>query len=127
MLKMIYCLKRRPDIEIEEFYRYWLEDHGPLVRRHAEALKIKKYIQCHKIIDTDETPLNKMIQDSRDSLDAYDGVAELWWDSMDEFMAANSTPDGIEAGQILLEDEQNFIDLSRSCIFFAEAYTIVED
>ncbi len=91
MLKMIYCVKRRADI------------------------------------DTDEIPLNKIMQDSRGSLDAYDGAAELWWDSIDDFVAAISNPNGAEAGQILLEDEQNFIDPSRSCIFFAEEHTIVDN
>jgi uncharacterized protein (TIGR02118 family) len=127
MLKMIYCVKRRPDIDVDEFYRYWLEEHGPLVKKHAKALKIKKYVQCHTIQDTGEIPLNKMIRDSRGAIEAYDGVAELWWDSIDDFVAATSTPDGADAGQILLEDEQNFIDLSRSCIFFSEEHTIIED
>jgi hypothetical protein len=40
-------------------------------------------------------------------------------------MATTSSPDGAEAGQILLEDEQDFIDSSRSCIFFSEEHTIV--
>jgi uncharacterized protein (TIGR02118 family) len=125
MLKMIYCVKRRPDIDVDEFYRYWLKEHGPLVKKHAKELKIRKYIQCHTIKDTDEIPLNKMIKDSRGSIDAYDGAAELWWDSIDDFMAVISNPDGVEAGQILLEDEQNFIDLARSCVFFSEEHTIV--
>jgi hypothetical protein len=47
--------------------------------------------------------------------------------SLDDFVAATSNPDGVEAGQILLVDEQNFIDLSRSCIFFSEERKIVED
>ena len=127
MIKMIYCVKRRPDIDVDEFYRYWLKEHGPLVKKHANELKIKKYIQCHTIQDTNEMPLNKMFQDSRNSLDAYDGVAELWWDSIDDLMAAIASPDGSDAGQILFEDEQNFIDASRSCIFFTEEHTVVGD
>ena len=127
MLKMIYCVKRRPDIDVDEFYRYWIEEHGPLVKKRAKELKIKKYVQCHTIQDTNKMPLNKMFQDSRHSLDAYDGVAELWWDSIDDLMAATASPDGAEAGQILFEDEQNFIDSSRSCIFFTEEHTIVGD
>ena len=122
---MIYCVKRRLDIDIEEFYRYWLEEHGPLVKRHAKELRIKKYIQCHTIQDTREMPLNKIFQDSRHTLDAYDGVAELWWDSIDDLMASGATPEGVNAGQILLEDEQNFIDSSKSSIFFSEEHTII--
>ena len=127
MIKMIYCVKRHPDIGIDEFYRYWIEEHGPLVKRHAKELKIRKYVQCHTIKDNNEMPLNKMFQDSRHTLDAFDGVAELWWDSIDDLMAAGTTPEGADAGQILLEDEQNFIDLSRSCIFLSEEHSIVGD
>ena len=43
-------------------------------------------------------PLNKMIQDSKGSIDPYDGAAELWWDTIDDFMAAISNSDGVEAG-----------------------------
>lgn len=127
MIKMIFCVKRRPDINYDEFYRYWLEDHGPLVRKHTKALKIKKYIQCHTIQDTDEMPLNKIIQDSRGSIDPYDGAAELWWNSIDDLVAATSSPEGAEAGQEVLEDEQKFIDLSRCWIFFTEEHTIVDN
>jgi uncharacterized protein (TIGR02118 family) len=127
MLKMIYCVKRRPDVDINEFYHYWLEEHGPLVKKHAKELNIKKYVQSHTIQDTNKLPLNKMFQNSRHTLDAYDGVAEIWWDSIDDLMAAGETPEGVDAGQILLEDEQNFIDMSRSCIFFAVENPIVGD
>ena len=72
-------------------------------------------------------PLNKIIQDSRGSIDPYDGAAELWWNSIDDLVAATSSPEGAEAGQELLEDEQKFIDLPRCCIFFTEEHTIVDD
>ena len=125
MIKMIYCVKRRSDIDVEEFYRYWLEKHGPLVKKHTKELKIKKYVQSHTFQDTNKMPLNKMFQKSRHTLDAFDGVAELWWDSIDDLMAAGATPEGADAGQMLLEDEQNFIDSSRSCIFFTEEHIII--
>jgi uncharacterized protein (TIGR02118 family) len=125
MLKMIYCVKRRPEVDVDEFYRYWLKEHGPLVRKHTKALKIKKYVQCHTIQDTKKRPLNKMFQESRRALEAFDGVAELWWDSIDDLLAVIESPDGSDAGQILLEDEQNFIDASCSCMFFTEEHTVV--
>ena len=46
--------------------------------------------------------------------------------SIDDLMTAASSPSGAEAGQIYLENEQNFIDSSRSCKFFTEEHTIVE-
>ena len=66
-----------------------------------------------------------MFQESRHKLDAYDCVAELWWDSIDDLMAAGETAEGANAGQILLENEQNFIYLSQFRIFFTEEHAIV--
>jgi hypothetical protein len=70
-------------------------------------------------------PFNKMFQESWHTLDAYDCVAELWWDSIDDLMVSGATSEGANAGQILLENEQNFIELSQSCIFFREEHAIV--
>ena len=46
--------------------------------------------------------------------DVYDGQAELWWDSLDDVIAAASTPAGQQAAVELPEDERRFIDLERS-------------
>jgi hypothetical protein len=55
----------------------------------------------------------------------FDGVAELWWDSLDDMRTASGTPAGQAAGLALLEDERKFIDLARSPLFFGEEKTII--
>jgi EthD domain len=45
MLKLIYCVKRRPELTREEFDRHWIEHHAPLVRAQRELLGIRRYIQ----------------------------------------------------------------------------------
>ncbi len=42
MIKLVYCLRRLPNLSREEFQRYWLETHGPLVRSRAQALRIRR-------------------------------------------------------------------------------------
>ena len=32
MIKLTFCLKRKPDLTREKFRKYWLENHAPLVR-----------------------------------------------------------------------------------------------
>jgi hypothetical protein len=56
----------------------------------------------------------------------YDGVAELWWDSLDELVAAFSSDAGRAAGQELLEDEQRFIDLPRSPLWLGEENVVID-
>src|SRR2546422_1242653 len=77
MLKLVFPLRRLPTLSREEFQRYWYETHGPLVRRHAKALRIRRYVQLHTLDD----PINAALQESRGAEEPYDGVAELWWES----------------------------------------------
>ena len=30
--KLVFCVRKRPELSDEEFQTYWLERHGPLVR-----------------------------------------------------------------------------------------------
>src|SRR5438034_9388833 len=73
MLKLVFPLRRLPSLSREEFQRYWYETHGPLVRRHAKALRIRRYVQLHTLDD----PINAALQASRGAEEPYDGVAEL--------------------------------------------------
>ncbi len=58
--------------------------------------------------------------------EAYDGITEVWWDSLDDLVAALRTPEGQAASQALLEDERQFIDVPRSFIFLTEEHTIFD-
>lgn len=122
MIKLVFSLRRREEMTREEFQRYWREQHAPLVERHAEALHIRRYVQVH----ARDTPLDEAVAGARGSESSfYDGVAELWWDSVEELMAAFSSDAGRAAGQALLEDEQRFIDLPRSPLWLGEERVVI--
>jgi len=121
MIKLSFCLRRREGLSRSDFQRYWLEKHGPLVRRHATNLRICRYVQLHTLEDT----LNDALRETRGGPEAYDGVAELWWESREDLAAAIATPEGQRAGAELLEDERRFIDLARSPLWIAEEHPII--
>ena len=122
MIKIVMCLRRVPTLSPDEFYRYWLEQHGPLVHRHAEALRIRRYTQGHTFTDPRIAPA----VDARGcQVPSYDGVAEVYWDSIDDLMAGGSSREGREAGRALLEDERRFIDLANSALFYVREHEIV--
>ncbi len=122
MIKLVYALRRLPHLSREEFQRYWLDTHGPLVRDRAGALRIRRYVQVHTL----ETPLNDALRESRGALEPYDGVAELWYDSADDLAAGGTSPEGQKAARELLEDERRFIDLQRSALWIGEEHPIVD-
>ena len=121
MVKLVFCLTRLPHLSSEEFQRYWRERHGPLVRESAKALGIRRYVQVHTL----DTPVNEALRRGRGGPPAYDGVAELWFDSLEALAAAGATPEGKAAGRRLVEDEKTFIDLARSPVLVAEEHPIV--
>jgi uncharacterized protein (TIGR02118 family) len=120
MIKLTFCLHRRPGLTREAFQDYWFNTHAPLVAKHSKALRIRRYVQMHSATNS----FNDAIRASREAPEMYDGVAELWWDSMDD-LTASPTPESQAAGLALLEDERKFIDLPRSPLFIGEEKVIV--
>jgi uncharacterized protein (TIGR02118 family) len=121
MIKLVFALRRRSDLTREEFQRYWREEHGPLVRSYAEVLGIRRYVQVHTLPDEVHAPLRA----SRAAPEAYDGVAELWYDGLEALGAAVATDEGRAAALALLEDERRFIDHARSPLWLAEEHPVV--
>jgi uncharacterized protein (TIGR02118 family) len=122
MIKLVFMVRRRDGITREEFQRYWKEEHAELVRRHAELLRIRRYVQTH----ARDTDLDDALAGSRGSEPhQYDGVAELSWDSIDDLVQAATSEEGQTAQQALLEDERRFIDLANSPIWLGEEIVMI--
>ena len=121
MVKLVFVIRRRRDISPEEFHRYWLEQHGPLARGLLESLGARRYVQTHTL----DSDLNAALAASRETTEAYDGLAEIWWDSLDAFVAASTSEEGQRANQTLTEDEARFIDFERSSLFLTEEHPVI--
>ena len=122
MVKLVFCCRRLQHLSRAEFQRYWRGTHGPLVARNAGVLGIKRYVQTHTL----DHAANAMLAESRGAPEEFDGVAELWWTSVEELSVATATPEGRAAAKALYEDERRFIDHARSPIWLAEEHPILE-
>ena len=120
MIKLVYCVRKRGDITDEEFHRYWLENHGPLVKSFAETMKATRYVQSHTVLPE----VNQAIMEARGMKLPYDGITELWWNSLEDLMAGSGSEEGAKVGETLKADESKFIDFSESRIFFTEEHEI---
>ena len=78
MIKVIYCISKKRGLSDDEFFRYWERVHGPL---GARIPRLRRLVQCHRI----NVPGDKRAPD-------YDGVAELWFDDVDDLCWVGPTP-----------------------------------
>ena len=119
MIRLVFVLRRKAEMSLNEFHDYWLNKHAPLVASFTNDLNILRYVQTHTL----EDPANSAAQQARGNMEPhYDGVAELWWSTEAELEAAIASDAGQAAGAALLEDEAKFIDLPQSPLWFAYEY-----
>jgi uncharacterized protein (TIGR02118 family) len=122
MLKIILCIKRKPEMTRDAFHSYWKDVHSKIVKEVAGPLGMRRNVHNRTIA----TPLDEGIRTGRGaSQDDFDGVAESWFDSMAALIAATSTDEGKRAAKRLAEDEERFIDFSRSRIFFVDEDVVI--
>lgn len=121
MIKLTFCLTRLPHLSREAFQDYWFKTHGPLVASVAGTLMIRRYVQMHSL----PAEMSSALRASRGAPGEYDGVAQLWYDSLDVLVANSQRPEARAAAALLLEDERRFIDHSKSPLWWGQEKVIV--
>ena len=123
MIKLVYVIRKRAEISEKDFHEYWLKTHGPLVRGFAKSMRAKKYVQSHTVHED----AGKQIRTTRPGMkETYDGITEVWWDTLEDFNSGGDAKERAEAARSLLEDESKFIDFERSSIFLTEEHEIFD-
>jgi len=113
MVKYIICATRKAGMTWEEFDGYWRNHHGAVVKSVPEFMRhVRKYVQCHLVRGA--APLG--------AAGDYDGVAELWFDSVEELETAFREPRYLET---IRPDELTFVDLSKCISFITEEVQVV--
>src|SRR5262245_9412171 len=107
MIKLVYCITRKPGMSDEAFFDYWEHVHGPI---GARIPGLRRLVQSHRI----PAPGDAAAPD-------YDGMAELWFDDLPALLAARASPEWAAS----TEDEANFIDPTRTAYFLAEEHLIL--
>jgi uncharacterized protein (TIGR02118 family) len=122
MIKLTFALVRLPHLTREQFQDYWLNTHGPLVASVKDSLRIRRYVQLHSF----DEALSAGIRASRDGPPQFDGVAQLWYDSLEDLATLADDPAARAAGRLLLEDEKTFIALPKSPLWWGEEKVIID-
>jgi len=107
-VKSIDFVNRKAGMSVDDFQKYWKDVHGPLCR---ETVAMRRYVQ---------NPTRRSIYDSGRT-PAFDGVAMVWFDSMQALREAAPTPEF----ERLRVDAANFIDQDRSPFVLTQEHVVL--
>lgn len=116
-LRLTYLLRRLPERSFEDFQRYWLDHHAPLVRETVGP-RVTRYVQVHALPESEAAAARRR----EGAPEPYDGVAELWIDDSLPATVAGQQPQP----DVLHDDESKFIDFARSPLWMGQEHPIIE-
>ena len=112
LIKLYFPLRQQGNMSDAAARDYWLRNHGPIIRAHAEGMGMVRYMQVHRF----DTPLEARLRAQRGTKTPnYLGHAETWLDR-----TAASAPEARLGGRAAVADEKNFIDFARSSIWIGK-------
>jgi hypothetical protein len=119
ILKLTFAISPLKSVGEIKARRYWLTEHGPLIRSLAPARGALAYIQVHRQREEAEAAVNAagVLVDS-----PFMGHAEAWFSEA----APGAGADGQAAVQAAVADEQKFIDWSRSSVLVGKELVFVD-
>ena len=105
MVKEMLLLKRKEGLSQEEFSKHYEEVHVPLILKHCPT--IKRYVRNYVA--------NTLGAEGPD----FDCITEVWYDDMAGFQAMVKFYFS-EAGKVIRDSEESFMDASKIVVFLAE-------
>lgn len=119
-MRLHFALQPRPDLGEAEARRYWLEEHGPLIRSHSPARGLLAYNQVHRR----DCPLVATFRAARGTTaEPFLGHAESWFGRP---AGAQPLPETQAAIDAAIVDEREFIEWSTSTILVGKEFVFVD-
>jgi len=106
MIKLVYCITKKPSLTDEEFFHYWE--------------KIQRPDRCADSSPAPIGPEPPPLRPGDKHQPVYDGMAELWFDDVQALLTARQSPEWKASN----EDEANFMDHSKVAYFVSEEHII---
>jgi len=108
MIKAIALIKRKPGLSREEFVKHYEEVHAVLARKHFPTLK--RYVRNHVTTvvappGDEEPPFDCITEECFDDMEGLQAVFDFWMS---------------EAGKVIRDDEDSFMDTSKLVFLLVE-------
>jgi len=107
-IKGVFPFRRKPDMTVTDFQRYWWLNHGPIAALTEQAVY---YLQCH--------PMQETYSPGRPP---YDGITELHWGDVPTARAAMASRQMVEDQG---SDAANFVEPDSVILFLAREEVVI--
>jgi hypothetical protein len=122
MVKYVQCIRRRPDLSVEEFRAGW-ERYSERLR----ALALELGARRATVATTLESPLNEHLVAARGSAEPFDGVAEVVWRNGAQAFADAARPATAARLAGLRALQEQFADVASSSYFFTHELELLDE
>lgn len=116
MIRLIFCVRRRPDLELHAFRRDWVEP----MRAVAAELAAASGARRHELSVTLELPENEQFVARQGFAAPFDAVMELEFDDGTTVRSALAS-DAVEALRARMRQlAASYLDVAGSSVFFTQ-------
>lgn len=118
MIKQVVFLKKRADMSMEEFMRYYEDQHSQLARRMGAKPSLpnaQRYVR--RYVKPEKNPLT-----GETIHPGYDCIMEIWWNSRADFEAAMQGLSNPQFLQARLEDERRLFASNSNPVCTVEEF-----
>ena len=113
MIKYMQCVRRRPEMSVQDFRQHW-DTYKSLVQTVAQKAGAVKVT----INTTLAVQQNTDVVSTRGTREPYDGVIEFCIERGPDAMQALERPEALPHVEAMQEAQAEFIDLKNSTFFF---------
>jgi len=114
MVKLVQCVRRRPEVSVLEFRAKWKE-YGEMIKGGAVALG---GVRC-TLSTTLAVKENALFALRRGTQEPFDGIAEIWFENAPAALAAMQRSEWREGLARFQAFQESFVDLEHSSFFYA--------
>ncbi|KAI1618325.1 EthD domain-containing protein [Exophiala viscosa] len=107
---ILALVTRKQSLTTQEFHKYWIDKHGPLVGPFLSKMGALTYRQFHVDPATTSVP--------------YDGIVQLELPSMETWAKLSSDPFYKE---VVMPDETKFFETDKVVLVTGRNYSVVEN
>jgi uncharacterized protein (TIGR02118 family) len=114
VIKVIWAMHRKPDLPLDDFYRYWHDTHGMTYGRKVQGMR--RYLQHHTLPEG---------RDGERPVPTHDGASIAWFDDFEQMLDTFESPEwqamSADAPNLFVSNEEK-----QTAVIYAQERVVLD-